>query len=56
MNYEEILKTIAKNNNTTSETVENEIKDAIKNAGYDISPKLFISICAFKAKKTINSK
>lgn len=55
MDYNQVLRIIADENNTTPQEVETEIKKAIKAAGYDMSPQTFISLCVAKVKKTINS-
>ena len=51
MNYEMMLQIIANEFGTTPQEVETEIKSAISAAGLDISPQLFISLCAAKIKK-----
>ena len=56
MNYEKIIKQIARENNVSSKCVENEMKKAIAGAGYDIPVKLFVELCAISVEKTINSK
>ena len=55
MNYKMMLQIIASEYNTTPEDVENEIKEAINATGLDITPQLFIAICATKVKKDYNS-
>lgn len=54
MEYEKILKIIALENNTTSEEVDKEIKAAIKSAGLDMPPELFIALTAAKIKNDMN--
>ena len=54
MNYNELLQTVADEYNTTPKEVESEMKNAIKAAGYNISPQLFISLCAAKLKDDIS--
>ena len=49
MDYKTILQAVAEEYKTTPREVEKEIENAIKAAGYDISPQLFISLCAAKA-------
>ncbi len=51
MSYQKILNQIAKENNTTSEEVETEIRKALEMAGYNIDPELFIALIAAKVKK-----
>ena len=53
MRYQSLLKRIANENNTTPEEVEKEMREALKVAGYDIEPAIFIALAASKAKKTI---
>lgn len=53
MRYQRLLEQVAKDNNTTPEKVENEMRKAIQEAGYDIEPAIFIALAASKAKKTI---
>lgn len=53
MRYQRLLEQVAKDNNTTPEEVENEMRKALQIAGYDIEPKIFIALAASKAKKTI---
>lgn len=50
MNYKMMLQLVANEHKTTPEEVEKEIKEAIKAAGYDMSPQLFIALCAAKVK------
>ena len=54
MNYDALLKTIADKYNTTPEDVDKNIKQAIELSGHNITPELFINLCAEKVKKTIN--
>ena len=49
MEYKSLLQAVADEFKTTPDEVEAEMKKAIKAAGYDISPQLFISLCAAKA-------
>ena len=51
MNYKRMLQLVAKEYHTTPDEVEAEIKEAIKAAGLDMSPQLFISLCVAKIKK-----
>ena len=51
MNYKRILQLVAKEYNTTPDEVEAEIKEAIKAAGLDMSPQMFIALCGAKVKK-----
>ena len=53
MRYQRLLEQVAKENNTTPEEVENEMRKALQIAGYDIEPAIFIALAASKAKKTI---
>lgn len=56
MRYQRLLEQVAKENNTTPEEVENEMRKALQIAGYDIEPSIFIALAASKAKKTIYRK
>ena len=49
MDYKTLLQTVADEYKTTPKEVEDEIKNAIKAAGYNITPQLFISLCTAKA-------
>ena len=51
MDYKKILQAVADEYNTTPEEVEKEIKDAIRSAGLNITPQLFIAIVTAKVKK-----
>ena len=51
MNYKMMLQVAANEYNTTPDEVEAEIKEAIKAAGLDMSPQLFIALCVAKVKK-----
>ena len=51
MNYKRMIQLVAKEYNTTPDEVEAEIKEAVKAAGLDMSPQLFISLCVAKVKK-----
>lgn len=53
MRYQGLLELVAKDNNTTPEKVEKEMRKALQMAGYDIEPAIFIALAASKAKKTI---
>lgn len=53
MRYQSLLEKIANENNTTPEEVEKEMREALKAAGYDIEPAVFIALAASKVKKTI---
>lgn len=53
MRYQRLLERIANENNTTPEEVEKEMREALKAAGYDIEPAVFITLAASKVKKTI---
>ncbi len=53
MGYQRLLEKIAKENNTTPKEVEKEMREALKAAGYDIEPAVFIALAASKVKKTI---
>lgn len=50
MNYKMMLQLVANEHKTTPEEVEKEIKEAIKAAGYDMTPQVFIALCAAKVK------
>ena len=56
MNYKQMLKIIAKTHNTTPEEVDREMRAAIKTAGYDISPEVFISLVVGKVKGEMSEK
>ena len=51
MDYRKLIQTVADEYNTTPEEVEKEIKDAIRSAGLNITPKLFIALITAKIKK-----
>lgn len=51
MNYQQLLKKVAKEFHTTPKEVEIEIRKAIRAAGYDISPEAFISLCVAKVRQ-----
>lgn len=51
MNYKIMLQLVAKEYNTTPKEVEDGIKEAIKAAGLDMSPQLFIALCVAKVRK-----
>ena len=51
MNYKRMLQLVAKEYHTTPDEAEAEIKEAIKAAGLDMSPQLFISLCVAKGRK-----
>lgn len=53
MRYQELLEQVAKENNSTPEKVEIEMRKALQLAGYDIEPAIFIALAASKVKKTI---
>lgn len=53
MQYQRLLEQVAKENNTTPEEVEKEMRKALQIAGYDIEPAIFIALAASKVKKTI---
>ena len=53
MRYQRLLEQVAKENNTTPEKIENEMRKALQIAGYDIEPAIFIALAASKVKKTI---
>ena len=55
MNYKMMLQTVAKEYNTTPEEVEDGIREAISAAGLDMSPQLFIALCAAKVKGEMNN-
>lgn len=51
MTYKEILNQLAKEDNTTPDKVENEMKNALKLAGLDIEPNVFIALAKTKIVK-----
>ena len=51
VNYKALLQLVAAEHNTTPEEVEAEMQAAINATGLDISPQLFIALCAAKIKK-----
>lgn len=53
MNYEEVLKQIAKKYNISTKEVEQEMQKALNLAGYNIEPKIFIASAIVELKKTI---
>lgn len=53
MNYQKILNKIAEENNTSPQNVENEMKIAIKSAGYDMEPEIFIALVTAKVNSRI---
>ncbi len=55
MDYKKLLQVVADEYKTTPEDVEKEIRDAIKSAGLDITPQLFIALITAKVKKDYKS-
>lgn len=55
LDYKKILQTVATEYKTTPAEVEKEINEAIKAAGLNITPQLFIAICVAKVKKDYKS-
>ena len=51
MDFKELLKLTAEEYGTTPAEVEKEMKKAIKAAGLDLSPQIFISLCIDRIKK-----
>ena len=51
MDFNELLKLTAEEYGTTPSEVEKEMKEAIKAAGLDLSPQIFISLCIDRIKK-----
>lgn len=51
-----MLRTVAKEYNTTPREVEDGIKEAIKAAGLDMSPQRFIALCTAKVKREIKNE
>lgn len=51
MDFQELLKLTAEEYGTTPSEVEKEMKKAIKAAGLDLSPQIFISLCIDRIKK-----
>lgn len=56
MRYQRLLEQVAKENNTTPEKVENEMRKAIQEAGLEIEPSVFIALVTTKVRKTIYRK
>lgn len=54
MSYQKLLKTIAEENRTTEKAVDYEMRKALKSAGINIEPAIFISLVTSKVKKTIS--
>ncbi len=54
--YENILVELAKEYKTSPDEIEREMKEAIRLSGFDLSPELFISLCATKVKAEIRKK
>ncbi len=53
MRYQMLLERVAKEYNTTPGEVKKEMREALKAAGCDIEPTIFIALAASKVKKTI---
>lgn len=53
MRYQMLLERVAKEYNTTPGEIKKEMREALKAAGYDIEPTIFIALAASKVKKTI---
>ena len=53
MNYKIITEQIAADNDTTAKEVEEEMKKALKAAGLDIEPDMFISLISSGIKKSL---
>lgn len=53
MSYQKLLEQVARENNTTPQEVDSEMRTALQMAGYDIEPAMFIALATTKAKKTI---
>ena len=51
MDFNELLKLTAEEYGTTPSEVEKEMKMAIRAAGLNISPQMFISLCIDRIKK-----
>ena len=56
MKYKEMLKMVARQENTTPEKVDKEIRKAIKSADININPEAFIKMCAMKIKTIYRNK
>ncbi len=56
MNFKKLIKQTAAEYNTTTEEVETEIRKAIRAAGYDMEPEIFIALAAAKVNYEINKK
>ena len=53
MSYQKLLEQVARENNTTPQEVDSEMRTALQMAGYDIEPAMFIALATTKEKKTI---
>ena len=56
MSYKKLLKVVAAEHNTTPKEVDREMRAAIKAAGYDMEPELFIALVAAKVNGEINKE
>ena len=56
MTYKDILESAAREFNTTPDEIEKEMSAAVKSAGLNISPELFIALAAQETKKRIKNK
>ncbi|MBE6719181.1 MAG: hypothetical protein E7571_00815 [Ruminococcaceae bacterium] len=56
MSYKKLLKMVAAEYNTTPKEVDSEIRAAIKAAGYDMEPELFIALAASKVSSAIEQQ
>ena len=54
MNYKKLLKTLSTEHNTTPKEVDEEMRAAIKAAGYYVEPELFIALVAAKVNNKTN--
>lgn len=56
MSYQKLLEQVAREHNITPEEVDSEMRTALKMAGYDIEPSMFITLAAAKIKETIHCR
>ncbi len=56
MTYKDLLESAAREFNTTPDEIEKEMSAAVKSAGLNISPELFIALAAQETKKRIKDK
>ncbi|MCR4615433.1 MAG: hypothetical protein K5756_04720 [Clostridiales bacterium] len=56
MSYKKLIKNIAESYKTTSKEVDTEIREAIKAAGYDVEPEIFIAFAVAKFNSEMKHK